>query len=454
MYIFARVIGQTRLVFIMTLILGGLLVGPGFAHLGEQSLALIDQPIGVAAGVDKVLITRPFCINETSRQVLKINSQSVKTVFAPLPNGPAGCHEDYIAISPGLGGFILNTVYVVQGAVGEGQGANVLKIPPTGATSLADVKQFAFLPGCALSGNNATFDRWGTFGFDMVVACSNGLIWRVDFNGVPTHIATVAATGPVEGIDQAPPAFRPYGTCMFVAAENDTTTIGSDSSAGTVFVVCSSGASVASGTVAAVAKWPRAEYVRFVPPIVTSCLTGGAFFQAIFPTSVFKFPQSAFSGLDGQALVASEFPSESGGIGRLQSVTDQTGSRIVVVNPPFHSNTDTLAEAQLEGAAFCGSVHLPPGAVKRNPPQLNPRSQGEYKMRIFSTPLLPDVSRIHDVKAGRFGREASAVKCELVEGGTALDCHFRTADSGFVLTDKFVPFVVITGMDQGFDGGD
>ncbi len=661
MYSFARLIGKTRLVFVVAVVLGGLLVGPGFAHLGEQSLALIDQPIGVAAGVDEVLITHPFCLDvrffdgtfnnanwpftvftnggtasatqqltggnplaffrivnttpnaapnafgqvfpvfrrlgatynpqtqgaiasidyaedsilidgsgdglgagpalvqngksyigpehvtpsflwthftntnlkasdfdrllpvsqwsanaatitdptqhpdfsangvpiqfgfwrgnttglggsggsqiggidnwtvtiHNTREVLKfdIDSNRFKT-FASLPKGPAqglaNCHEDYIAISPGLGGFLQNTVYVVQGAVGEVKGANVLKIPPTGGT----FTQFAFLPGCAPSRNSVTFDRWDAFGFDMVVACSNGPIWRVDSNGAPTHIATVVATGPVEGIDQAPPAFRPFGTCMFVAAANDFTPIGSDDSPGTVFAVCPSGAVF---TATHVAKWPRAEYVRFVPPIVTSCVTDGAFFQAIFPTSVFKFPQSAFSGLNGQALVASELNSgEEGGrgIGRLQSVTDQTGSRIVVAPQPFHGNTDPndpLFAAHFEGAAFCGSIHLPPGAVKVNPDPLNPNDQGEYMVTIFSTNFL-DVKRIDPttVKSGPNGFEAPALRCELVIGGTALRCHFSTAAANFVKTDKFVPAhgVVVSGCtfdckpgDQGFDGG-
>ncbi len=443
-----RSIGRIGLVFVVAVALAGFLTGPyvqpGFAHLGESSFASITGPIGVAGGIDEVLVTHPSC---EDREVLKFDSNGVRTVFATLPSEPEGCHEDYIAISPGLGGFLRDSVYVSQGRT-------IRKIPPTGAPTSTDVTVFASIPlPCAATRNSLTFDRWGPFEFNLIVACSNGPIWRFDSTGSPTFVAEVETTaGPIEGIDQAPPDFRPYEKCMFVAAEDDTTMIGSNSSAGTVFAVCP------PGTVTPVAKWPRAEYVRFVPPIVTSCVTNGAFFQAIFPTSVLKFPQSLFDALSGQALVASEFNGEEEagrGIGRLRSVTDQTGSSsIVVVNSPFHGNTDTLAEVQLEGAAFCGSVHLPPGAVKRNPPQLNPRSQGEYKMRIFSTPFLPDVSKIHDVKAGRFGREASAVKCELVEGGTALDCHFRTADSGFVLTDKFVPFVVITGIDQGFDGGD
>ena len=97
-------------------------------------------------------------------------------MFATLFNRPALPSEEYIAISPGLGGFPASYVYVVQGT-------NIVQVTPDGLT----VTVFTTIPLLPCNHNGITFDHVGTFGFDMIITagdyCVGGGVQRARYIG-------------------------------------------------------------------------------------------------------------------------------------------------------------------------------------------------------------------------------------------------------------------------------
>src|SRR4029077_21026769 len=97
------------------------------------------------------------------------------------------------------------------------EGPNVYNI--TGGT----VTLFTTIAGRTSSDHTGiTFDHFGTFGFDMIVTCEEGDVFRIDnLPGGPhvTHIAFVNTT--IEGPAVVPPGFGPQGGQIWVGAEDD-----------------------------------------------------------------------------------------------------------------------------------------------------------------------------------------------------------------------------------------
>ncbi len=305
--------------------------GPAYAQpIGTPSFfATVNEPIGVAAAPGKLLVTRPFCSFDGVRQIVQIDSAGNVSLFATLfPR--FGCFEEYIAISPGLGGFAPNDVYVTQGPT-------IVRVPAGGGPPAV----FATIPSLPLSHNGITFDKVGTFGNEIIIAGGgSGQVWRVNSSGVPSCVLGTGCLGPpiaafIEGPDVAPLSFAPVGGQVLVASEN----------ANTVFAVSN------AGVVTFVASWPSAESTHVIPPLACPFgASGGALFTAIFPTNITKFPPGNFSGLGGRVLVPSEF---GAGIGLLTSV----GTSVTV--SLFQSNI-----GQHEGSAFVDCA-VPSGVCVR-----------------------------------------------------------------------------------------
>lgn len=271
---------------LLSLVLFGSAVGVAYALASPTYFAPFNEPIGVAATTDKLLVTN-YCGNP--RTVSLIDSAGHSSVFAHLPDWPdGGCHEDYIAASPGLGGFPASDLYVMQGP-------NVVHVSADGTT----VTHFATIPGLPPTHNGIAFDQVGTFGNDMIVTGSNGTVWRVNSSGTPTFVANVGTQ--LEGPIVAPASFAPYGGQILAAAEN----------ASRVYAISN------TGVVSVAAVVPAAESVHLIPNTVCSYgASGGAFFSAMYPTHIEKFAASDFVGLGGQVLVTSE----AGGTYLLKSV--------------------------------------------------------------------------------------------------------------------------------------
>jgi hypothetical protein len=247
---------------------------------------LSRESIGVAAAPDRLLITNYYCLDP--REIISVNSTGAATVFASLPSRGGGCYEDYLAISPGLGGFPLNHVYVDQGP-------KIMETDQYGTF----LGVFATIPSLPPDHNGITFDHVGSFGFDMILTGSNGQIWRLNHSGASTLVTTLGGAASFEGPEVAPIDFGSFGGDLFLTSENN----------GTILAVAP------SSSVTVVGSWSIAESIRFIPS--TPCnfgSTGAPFFDIITgpPAHVLMFPSSNFLGNTGRALVTGESTSTIG----------------------------------------------------------------------------------------------------------------------------------------------
>jgi hypothetical protein len=407
---------------VILLALASVLIGPGpdttSGHVGEGVLAAIQHPVGVAATPGRLLVTSPSCGNP--RQLLSVDSGGAVSVFATLPPRPAGCFEDYLAVAgpadptklgfptPTAGGFPSNHVYVTQGP-------SILRVSPEGTVSA-----FTTIPGCEPSGSGITFDRAGTFGYQMLVSCSGGKVWKITAGGARALVADAAAAlglgwVRIENPDVAPATFSPYGGHVFVAAPL----------LGKVLAISP------YGVVKVVASWPGAKGISFVPSLKCDMgLSGGVFFTAIKATptasgGLYKFPLASFAGLSGRAVVTSE---TGAGMGLL------TPTGAAWITPTlFHANfgkhggsafTDCSVPLLLE-------IIVKPGSI---PHTINPISEGTVPVAILSSPIfnaLTDVVR-SSITFGYTGTERSIAFCNAsgtdADGDGRLDlmCHGTT----------------------------
>ena len=144
----------------------------------------IPFPTGVTAAPDLLLVSE-YC----SENIDTVACNGSHTLFAMLPGPFSGCKEKYMAIAPSTSGPPNNTFTPRDVFVTEGP--NVYKITGGIVTLFAGP-----IGGCLSSDHNGiTFDHFGTFGFDMIVTCQEGSVFRVDGNGNATQIASVFPPG-------------------------------------------------------------------------------------------------------------------------------------------------------------------------------------------------------------------------------------------------------------------
>ncbi|HYM14678.1 MAG TPA: hypothetical protein VEZ14_03900, partial [Dehalococcoidia bacterium] len=288
-----------------------------------SAFATPNHPVGIWATTTQLLVTTPYCGDP--HQVLSIDSSGNSSVYANLPSTGGGCVEDYLAISPGLGGFSAGDTFVTQGNT-------IYRIPPGGSP----VTPFVTISSLGATHLGITFDAVGTFGFKMIVtgrmsSGSSAQVWTVDASAGTSLVATIPSPFTpfdLEGPDVAPASLPQFAGQLFVASEQT----------GKVYAVSPAGA------ISTVASITNAEPVNFVPSSpCTYASSGGTYFVTLSDlNTVDKFPLSDFSGLSGDLLVADEY---TGGISRVHI----TASSVTVL--PFNSGL-----ASIEGATFvhCG----------------------------------------------------------------------------------------------------
>jgi hypothetical protein len=146
-------------------------------------------PTGVAASPDLLLVT-PYC----GENILSLDCAGQATVYATFP-GFGSCREKYVSMAPAqsaAAGFTPRDVFGTEGAL-------IFKI------TNGNVSLFAALPGCVASDHNGiTFDHIGTYGFDMIVTCNEGNVFRVHGDGTVTHIATLFPPDPTQHAIEGP----------------------------------------------------------------------------------------------------------------------------------------------------------------------------------------------------------------------------------------------------------
>ncbi len=383
-------------------LLGGPQVGTTTGHLGEAPFVSVVEPVGVSATPGRLLVTHPLCGDPS--EVLSIDSSGAVSVFATLsPRGNA-CFEQNVAVagpadpsrpgfpSPTRGGFPSNFAYVTRGP-------KILQITLDGTVSL-----FTTIPSCVQSSETGiTFDRVGSFRWNMIVVCSSGKVWQVTATGAVTLIADVAealglASVRIENPDVAPLSFTPYGGQLFVAAED----------LGKVLAVSP------SGVVSMVASWSSAEGVNFIP--LNKCNFGtsdGSFFTAIFrsaklgPGTIYRFPLTAFAGKSGSALVTSE---SGPGIGLLTSTSG------TITTGTFHESI-----GRHEGSVFVDctvplllKIIVKPGSV---PHTIDPKTEPKVPVAILSSAIFNAVKDTvqSSIRVGVTGTENSVASCSATD---------------------------------------
>jgi hypothetical protein len=298
--------------------------------------ASVPAPIGVAASPTQLVVSE-YCTGNLDT----IDDLGTVSFFAAIPGYPVGtCIEMYLSISPGLGTWAPNDIYATQGG-------QVWKIAPDGSS----VTPFATIASCGVSHSGITFDHVGTFGFDMIVTCNNGNVYRVDSAGTPTFVASTGTF--LEGPDIPPAAFGPLGGQVWAADENS----------GTVWAISNGGAVTPAVT------YSSPESVHVIPP--NPCSFGnsnGALFSAMYgDNQIWAWPPSDLTGLGGNVLVTSEY---GGGIGLV------TFNGTSYVTSTFSPESD-----QHEGSALVDCAVPPP------PTGACPLTQGYWKNHPDAWPV-------------------------------------------------------------------
>src|SRR6476620_6128200 len=249
----------------------------------------VPFPTGVAAAPDLFLVSE-FC----TENIDKVDCNGNASVFAVMP-GFGSCREKYMTIAPSqsaAAGFTPRDVFATEGAL-------VFRIDSVGNVTL-----FAALPGCFASDHNGiTFDHFGTYGFNMIVTCQEGNIFRIDGGGNVTHIASLFPPGSpnaIEGPAVVPPLFGTHGGEIWVADE-------------TGHAIHTIGLPPLYTVTLNFLHHQFAEGVYVIPnPPCSYC--GNAFYgadQQLFQY-VWAYPLSDFAGLGGKVLLTSEQGSDGG----------------------------------------------------------------------------------------------------------------------------------------------
>src|SRR5207244_8229566 len=70
---------------------------------------------------------------------------------------------------------------------------------------------FSFIVGCSQDHGGITFDKTGTFGFNMIVLCQSGGVWEIEANGHQTLLANITTSDEIEGTGRSTINFGLYG---------------------------------------------------------------------------------------------------------------------------------------------------------------------------------------------------------------------------------------------------
>jgi hypothetical protein len=224
--------------------------------------------------------------------VYTLNCAGIQTPYQAAPGG-----EKYIAIAgaqSAAAGFTPRDVFVTLGSL-------IVRATPPGPFTF-----FTSVPCSDPDHTTISFDKVGTSGFgnDMIVACKDGGVFKIDNLPGGPHVTTVTlnAGDEPEGPVVAPLSFGPFGGQILVA----------DEGAAAVNAIDSAG-----NVTHNIFNWPgffepTPEALSFIPLPQDMCtFCGFAFFQtsqqnAAGNPSMYAYPPSDFTGLGGSLLVTLE----------------------------------------------------------------------------------------------------------------------------------------------------
>lgn len=315
------------------------------------SLTSVFQPIDVAANSSHVFVIHRTCTlqgpysytqdmtgafscpgftaydcssYDFQSEILSIDSSGTQTIVASLP-APFGCNQrDHLAISSGLGGFPTGYIYLAEGSW---TGVNIWKISFDGSHNSLFKKNLPIFS----SDVYITFDRTGSFGYDMIVAGGDE-VWKVDSNAKSLQLAEIPIRthrgNSIGGAVVAPSSFGSYGGDVLV----------SDPSMGNIFAISP------KNTLSKIGQWPGASEILFVPQEMCSFGKQDSVFLSSFASdtdgAIAMYPETDFVGLAGNALITNQYnPS----IGLMKATANG------IMTKEFQSSIDTQL---LEGSTF------------------------------------------------------------------------------------------------------
>jgi Predicted solute binding protein len=224
--------------------------------------------------------------------IYTLNCAGISTLYqASAPS------EKYIAIAPAQSvnaGFTPRDVFITYGPF-------IYSATPPGSFNL-----FAQTACSGSDHTSITFDKVGHFQNDMIVSCSEGKVYKIDNlgPGAPHVIQLTDQAGvDTEGLAVTPDGFGLNGTILI-----------GDEGAQRVNAVDNTGPP--AGVMYNIFNWPSGfqptpESLIFVPPAPRCTFCGFTMFLASqqspvgFP-SMFAYPDSDFTGLDGQLIISME----------------------------------------------------------------------------------------------------------------------------------------------------
>ncbi len=184
-----------------------------------------NQVNGISAVGGVVLYTRPFCqvpagadstINP--RLIFQLHGDGSVTKFGQIPyliydgNFNTTCAENYIAIAPGQGAWAAKAgyVYVTQGDI-------VYELKPDGTNNGI----FVTLPaGFGAGGHTGiNFDTVGSFGYNMIVSGTGGVLVLDQTAALVTSFANPSPGNFLEAPHVAPLSFTPYDGWIFAGVD-------------------------------------------------------------------------------------------------------------------------------------------------------------------------------------------------------------------------------------------
>lgn len=267
--------------------------------------------------------TASYCnFNNFQNEILSIDNSFREEIIASLPS-PFGCNQkDHLAISSGLGGFSKGYIYLAQGSWA---GVNIWKISSDGSHASL------FKTNLSIFGSDIyiTFDRTGSFGYDMIVAGGDE-VWKIDSNGKASQLAEIPIRHQhaIGGVAVAPSNFGSYGGNILVP----------DPNTGNIFAISP------HDTLSKISQWQGASEILFVPQEVCSSGKQDTVFLSSFASdtggAIAMYPKTDFAGLVGSALLTNQYN---------PSIGLMTAGANGIIIKEFQSSIDTQL---LEGSTF------------------------------------------------------------------------------------------------------
>src|SRR6476646_1650469 len=203
----------------ISLTIAGLLTMAGILYAATPIFFVFDGPIGVQGPLGVAAAPSDMFISDYCNQpdlpprvnIRMLNCDGTTSVYATIPSDfQNNCYEKYMAIAP-LSSASATPAPFTPRDLFVTDGNKIWKVTPGNATLFANIL------GCSVDHSGITLDHTGNFGYNMIVTCENGGVWKVDGNGNRTPIASLP--GEAEGPGVAPLSFGPYGGQILVADE-------------------------------------------------------------------------------------------------------------------------------------------------------------------------------------------------------------------------------------------